>query len=1447
MKKALHFFLCLSLMCLSQTLIAQNIQLKVELLSDGITYRVSMKPSVTWTAPNNLTLGAQITLLAPTGTFQLTNLTNINGVWSDLPVIVAPTENPIKDYFVISLGSSTALPYAANVETPLFTFQRSGACAGSIDLINNNTDPFMPPNSQSLNVGNYVATRGGGGSSKNLWSANYGGAATCPGAVRSCEVEYKLVPLSTGKYQVSMIPKVTWAGVLATTATQQITVVVPTGGFKVANLTNLVANVRYMQNSRFDAPTENRTKDYLVFNLQSLGTRNLSYVANVEVPLFTFENNGTCGVGNVELMNDLTDAFRAPNSRSANIGAQLTTIGGGADVPICLNTNYLAGCSVACGNPSSNFLGADGSFCSGVLSNLGIVSNFTNFQWTPTTGLTCANCASPQVTITRDTRYIVTATNPQTGCPVRDTLNLYVLPVPVITGIDSVPNISCTSASGSIVVKATISSGDSLEYSIDNGVIWQDSPTFNNLNGGTYVICARTKIDKCVVTFSGNPVFFKLATPPSVSTVLTTNITDCGLTNGSINIAATGNTSTLKYSINNGQTFSNSPVFNGLSAGNYTIVVTNSTASCSTNYPTTITVLGKTPPQIRNVETTQITNCTAPNGLIAITATGGLAPLQYSINGGQTWSRSPIFSNLFSGNYTLQVRNADSTCGVTSSAVVNACQTPIFTNTIQGRTFKTCDSNGIRSVSAQIMPNIVVILRGGTLGSRSATSDAQGFYRFDTVPQGAYNLTFGLPSGYAFGAKNRGSDRTIDSDVDPVSGVVNFAGTATNANAILNFDAAYRDIEAPVIIRLNTALTNINSGDTLTYPCSNTPIFSVADVTARDNSDTTIVKLATTNDTITRSATRIQFIDIAQKIGQCPRDGYAQLLECEWRATDYCGNRSTFKIFVKITDNQAPILRGVPPNLTVTSEANVPAPTPVTATDNCTTGIAPLFQQTQQNTGNCTYLLTRTWTATDECGNFATASQQITIQKNAADCALKLCTPSVLSQDSVVVTDACGAQPKACINLPKDILSNYTLSVNNQLYSGILDGCKFDTAVTYSYFSLLNRGATAPFNLDYWVVDGRSYSAKNIPSLQALTDTLNRIDPNGRWLVDNQNYCVARTNYFQHRAYGNMQITYGGSGSYAILQPNRTVMPFGTLMSIGRGRSLIALVNKTTGCVDSVAVYATCLTNSRVEVTLLKGQTKETCLDVSQMLGSKLTVKNKGPLSTNVQFTHINSSNCILIKAMGQTDKDSMVYVVTDEFGIHDTTTIVAKIQRQVAVNQARLYNDSIKTYRNKHIVFDVLQNDSINGNRLSMQIIQAPQFGKAVKTNDWRILYVPNLDYCADKQADDLTYSVCTPLGCDTATVKITVLCDLLRLNTGFSPNGDGINDYLVIDGIDLYPLSILRIYNRWGVKVLEKKGYKNNWDGTFKGLSLPDGTYFYQLDNVQNSSLTGYIQLNR
>jgi large repetitive protein len=108
---------------------------------------------------------------------------------------------------------------------------------------------------------------------------------------------------------------------------------------------------------------------------------------------------------------------------------------------------------------------------------------------------------------------------------------------------------------------------------------------------------------------------------------------------------------------------------------------------------------------------------------------------------------------------------------------------------------------------------------------------------------------------------------------------------------------------------------------------------------------------------------------------------------------------------------------------------------------------------------------------------------------------------------------------------------------------------------------------------------------------------------------------------------------------------------------------------------------------------------------------------------------------------------------------------------------------------------------------------------------------------------------------GCTaTASVTVSVICDTLDIPNGFSPNGDGTNDYFVIDGIGEYPGNILYIYNRWGNLVYKKKEYNNQWDGRSNvngvmfGEELPNGTYYYILDlNVDEKPLNSYVVIRR
>ncbi|RMF30550.1 MAG: hypothetical protein D6765_03035, partial [Bacteroidetes bacterium] len=110
--------------------------------------------------------------------------------------------------------------------------------------------------------------------------------------------------------------------------------------------------------------------------------------------------------------------------------------------------------------------------------------------------------------------------------------------------------------------------------------------------------------------------------------------------------------------------------------------------------------------------------------------------------------------------------------------------------------------------------------------------------------------------------------------------------------------------------------------------------------------------------------------------GDCP-DSYT--LTRTWTATDNCGNASTATQTLVVQDTEAPVLAGVPDDLTVECD-EVPDPASPTASDNCDSDVEITFAEVRTD-GDCpdSYTLTRTWTATDNCGNASTATQTLVV------------------------------------------------------------------------------------------------------------------------------------------------------------------------------------------------------------------------------------------------------------------------------------------------------------------------------------------------------------------------------------------------------------------------------------------------------------------------------------
>ncbi len=130
-------------------------------------------------------------------------------------------------------------------------------------------------------------------------------------------------------------------------------------------------------------------------------------------------------------------------------------------------------------------------------------------------------------------------------------------------------------------------------------------------------------------------------------------------------------------------------------------------------------------------------------------------------------------------------------------------------------------------------------------------------------------------------------------------------------------------------------------------------------------------------------------------------EGCEYYIQRSWTATDECGNSATIAHLVYVSDEQAPIIEGVPDDLVLDCDGVVPAPATPTISDNCSIGLSlNYFQFIEEN--DCETIYTRMWTGSDECGNASTASQIITVTDLSAP---------VISNVPADTYAACGAIP----------------------------------------------------------------------------------------------------------------------------------------------------------------------------------------------------------------------------------------------------------------------------------------------------------------------------------------------------------------------------------------------------------------------------------------------------
>jgi hypothetical protein len=311
--------------------------------------------------------------------------------------------------------------------------------------------------------------------------------------------------------------------------------------------------------------------------------------------------------------------------------------------------------------------------------------------------------------------YIVTITD-DNNCQKVQTFNLTAPPPIVINSTTNTNPLCLGQSNGSISLQVSGGSG-SLSYDWSNG---GSTSTISNLVAGTYTVTI-TDGNNCQIEQS-----YALSPGAIVNANTTfTNVTCNNGNNGTATVTPVGS-GAFTYLWNNGATTQS---INNLTAGNYSVVVTNSN-QCTTSKQVTISqpaAIAVSPGVIVNASCLGI-----PNGSGSVTITGGTGPFTYLWSNGATTSS---ITNVVAGTYGVSISDATS-CITTSSITIGANQSALLslTNSLSPTCFG--GNNGAININSTNAAGFNITWSNGATGTS-----------ISNIPAGTYTAIANNPNG----------------------------------------------------------------------------------------------------------------------------------------------------------------------------------------------------------------------------------------------------------------------------------------------------------------------------------------------------------------------------------------------------------------------------------------------------------------------------------------------------------------------------------------------------------------------------------------------------------------------------------------------------------------------------------------------------------------------------
>jgi gliding motility-associated-like protein len=216
-------------------------------------------------------------------------------------------------------------------------------------------------------------------------------------------------------------------------------------------------------------------------------------------------------------------------------------------------------------------------------------------------------------------------------------------------------------------------------------------------------------------------------------------------------------------------------------------------------------------------------------------------------------------------------------------------------------------------------------------------------------------------------------------------------------------------------------------------------------------------------------------------------------------------------------------------------------------------------------------------------------------------------------------------------------------------------------------------------------------------------------------------------------------------------------------------------------------------------------------------------------------------------------------YLPVEIFGI-TTSSEVGVYLVEFSTPQSFEFRSELSAVSDKRYWEMDVVNGSLTGTQISLPINGDEGLSTTAATTQYVIVQSPGspiefeslgqINFTGSTTGGRVTSST----GVTANLVSLGILSEGIEVFNAISADGDLRNAIMRVNNITSFPNNKVSIFNRWGDKVFEVKGYDNdqlafrgdsNIDGT---MELPAGTYFYVIDLGDGSPLVnGYISLKR